>query len=173
MAVAILKQSPSKTPRSMIFPFFQRVAWNELSFVVFAPPTTSPASLSHRITLVLPPSVPRSVITPWLHRKACRKEFPAKVEAPATCPWLLAQEMQSKGPHTSVPPSVPRSIIVPLFHRKGCAVGMPVSRFGVESTNENPLTNPLRSLLQLAPGSASGPPSVPKSRILPSCQMKG
>jgi hypothetical protein len=49
-------------------------------------------------------------------------EFPAKVEAPATCPRLFAQEVQSKGPHTSVPPSVPRSIIVPLFHRKGCAV---------------------------------------------------
>jgi hypothetical protein len=39
-----------------------------------------------------------------------------------------------------------------------------VSGLGVESKSETPATSPLRALLQLAEGSASGPPSVPISR---------
>jgi hypothetical protein len=37
--------------------------------------------------------------------------------------------------------------------------------------NENPVTRLPRSFLQLGPGSASGPPKVPTSRITPFCQM--
>src|SRR2546427_13191284 len=70
IAVAKLKQSPSPF-KSVIRPFFHKVAWNSLSSAVKAPPTASPLLLSQSGTEDVPPSVPKSWRIPWSHKKVC------------------------------------------------------------------------------------------------------
>ena len=47
--------------RSLISPFFQRVAWKDASSFVFAPPTASPPLLSQMATEKPPPNVSTSL----------------------------------------------------------------------------------------------------------------
>ena len=77
-----------------------------------APVSTVPPALSlsfgrQLAKLLGPPNVPRSVITPFRHRKACVAVSPGSVEKPSTAPLLLMPPAQ-----LSVPPSVPRSTTV-------------------------------------------------------------
>src|SRR5438445_2719191 len=66
-----------------------------------------------------------------------------------------------------VPPSVPRSRMCPLVHKNGSSVGMPVAGLGVELVHDCPVICPVAFCVVMT---ASGPPSVPMSRITPFCQ---
>src|SRR3989442_4081710 len=71
-------------------------------------PTTWPTSLMAYAILAAPPRVPRSVIVPLLHRKACMPlKFESSEEPTTWCELLIPLAELGE------PPSVPRSVILP------------------------------------------------------------
>src|SRR5580700_628113 len=69
-----------------------------------------------------------------------------------------------------VPPKLPKSIILPSFHKKVSTVGTLVEALGVKLVYDSPTITLRGWPLQLEPGTASGPPNVPISRITPFSQ---
>src|SRR5215469_237174 len=68
----------------------QKSSPNGSGVEVSAPPPTLSLSLGRRSALLFePPSVPRSLISPFRQRKACRAVSPGRVEWPSTEPLLL------------------------------------------------------------------------------------
>src|SRR5215472_14111176 len=112
---------PPNVGSGVITPFCQRngrhIRWvpkkqksspNGSGVKVSAPPPTLSLSLGRKDALLFgPPSVPRSVITPFCQRKACVAVSPGRVELPVTEPLLLMPPAK-----LNVPPNVPRSVTV-------------------------------------------------------------
>src|SRR5580700_8598191 len=83
-------------------------------------PTISPLLLMPKARLVVPPKLPRSVITPLVYDIPCK--WPAAVnEYPATMPVLLIASALLIDP-----PRVPRSVITPPPKRNACSLVCPL-----------------------------------------------
>src|SRR5262249_28455826 len=106
-----------------------------------------------------PPGWPRSLLCPFAHRNGWAVWSPARSLPPTTSPRLFSQLAKP-----IVPPRVPRSRMCPLAHKNGSSVGMLVAGLGVELVHDCPVICPRAFCVVLT---ASGPPSVPMSRITP------
>src|SRR5215469_13287332 len=135
--------TPPRVPRSTIMPFRQtkgsRVGILVVGFgvvFVYENPATSPLSSTKTAQLSLPPSVPRSRITPFCQRNACTSVAKKGVNGwkqnpnesgilfsapPTTCPprlMLVATAL--------FPPKVPRSVTLPACQSTARCSGKPV-----------------------------------------------
>src|SRR5207248_1332952 len=98
--------------RSSRYRRVQSVAWNWPALVTLAP-TISPAGLIPSTWLNSPPSVPRSVMTPFVHTTAWRSSA-AVIAEPTICPAGLMAIASLQHP----PGSVPRSVMTPFSQKK-------------------------------------------------------
>src|SRR5215469_1219317 len=102
-----MRPSRQRNGRHIRLPLTHKSSPNGSGVEVSAVPTTSPLSLRDIAPLFGPPSVPRSLFTPLLQRKAWLSVSPGRFAAPTTEPLLLTALAWP-----NVPPKVPRSVTV-------------------------------------------------------------
>src|ERR1700732_2206299 len=124
-----MKPDPPTVPprlRSVIWPFRQRTGCVSYVVDVDENPTTSERSFTSCPKLTVPPSVPRSCITPFLKRNACVSVRPEDgsttpvSDQPVICPSPLIDRALLE-----LPPNVPRFSMSPWFHRTALISGNP------------------------------------------------